>query len=151
MLLRSPFFIDNLGADQPYNSMHIIVPYCYNGCMGCQNAHLKEGELKEFTPEELAEEFKSNPFWEGVTLGGLEPHFCKPHWWKEFERFLELGEVEKLTIYTAMTEPLMHFSGVEEVYWKLGGYDRHGESYEVSVGDWKITLASKNQKFIKIT
>jgi len=60
MLLRNPCFIDNFHADQPYSSILIIAPYCYKECDGCQNKHLQDTELIDFTPEELAHEYIEN-------------------------------------------------------------------------------------------
>ena len=149
MKLRSPFFIDNLGSDQPYNSMLVIAPYCHTRCPDCHNKHLRSGELKEFTPLGLAEIFLSNPFWEGVTLGGLEGMDGSEHWWKDFKEFLTLANVKKLTVYTSQYS-FYPLPMVKELYYKFGDYRPDLPSKEVEVEGWKITLASDNQEFIKI-
>lgn len=149
MLLRSPYVIDNLGADQPYNSMLVIAPFCFNSCNGCHNRGLKEAPLKDFTPEKLAEEFLKNPFWEGVTLGGLEPEHSQDHWWSEFSKFIELARPKSLTIYTSTTSSLRHFE-VENLYYKTGIYLRDDEPKEINLDNWSIKLASRNQDFVKV-
>lgn len=148
MLLRFPYYLENFKRDQPYNSLLLISANCFKGCPGCQNNALKDNTLKEFSVDELVTTYKNNPFVQGITLGGLEAYYNNKDWWEEFDLFLELANVNKLTIYTFKDKPYRDFN-VKTVYWKTGEYINTLDSKVVNIDNFKITLASSNQNFIR--
>lgn len=165
MLLRNPFFRDNLWRDQPYSSMLLVAPYCdfkCNPCF-CQNAALKNASLINFSIDELVKEFKSNPFVDGITLAGLEPFLSSEvdsSWWSETISFIEKAEIKKVTIYTRFEKTdeevsdvinkITSLENVNEFYLKTGMFIKDSKQKEIKIRDWTLTLASDNQNFERV-
>ena len=161
MKLRSPFFLENLNQDQPYSSMLFITPYCDFKCLGCQNKHLADNDVNDFPVDELVEEYKNNPFVEGVTIGGLEVCFSGDHFLEDFIKFLTITKCPKVTIYSRfnltnhyldkLIRCLTLLHSVEELYLKTGHHVEDLGQKEIKLTkDWSITLSSYNQDFIKV-
>jgi hypothetical protein len=149
MLLRNPIVTENM-SDQPYHSMMLIAPFCIRGCAGCHNNHLQKERLSAVPVEWLIDKYQSNPFFEGVTVSGLDPYYCSYEWWDEFDIFVELATVEKVTIYTGHPSPFRVFpDSVKEVYWKVGSYEQGTDKATFKIGGFEILLASNNQKFLQ--
>lgn len=84
--------------DAPFVSALIVAPTCKLKCKGCFNVELKKQPNLKATAKEIVDEVKSNPFNEGITLGGLE-------WSESPLELLELVRVAsenglKVMIYT---------------------------------------------------
>ena len=132
MKLREPYFLENIGRDQPYMSMLLIAPYCNFSCEGCQNRHLAEGKIKDFSIEELIMEYNSNPFYQGITVGGLEIFNSGNDFIDDILYFIEKCEIENITIYTKYTmdnfkvkiliELIKNISTVKNFYLKTGEF-----------------------------
>lgn len=150
MLLRKPFFVDNLRADQPYNSMLLVAPYCNNQCVGCHNQHLKSSELEDFEPEYLSYLYDNNPFWDGITLAGLEPEHSDDIWWSDVFSFVEMSNIKNVTVYTSTHIVRVFPNCVKNLYYKTGLYIQGISEKKVSLGSWEIILASNNQDFRKV-
>jgi len=148
MLLRFPFVVDNDHSDQPYFSMQLIAPYCYNSCIGCHNSQIRQTSLKDFSISYIIGEYNANPFWEGMTLGGLEPEHSGDYWWEDVQRIVDGTGMENLTIYTS-TDNVRDIK-VKNLYYKTGEYRRADLPHTVEIGDWAVVLASQNQRFFKV-
>lgn len=146
MKLRSPFYLENLFRDQPYASLLLIAPDCFNHCIGCHNQHLKEATTEDFSVVQLVEIYKSNPFVQGITLGGLEPGHCTEDWYAELLEFIEKAGIERVTVYTSLDEPFIQLP-CKETYWKTGKYFEGLPKKTVQLGKFSIELASANQRF----
>jgi len=159
MRLRSPFYTENLGTDQPYNSLMLLCPHCDFTCPGCQNVHLAKEPLTDFSIEELADLIASQLICdEGLTIGGLEFTKSGEGFIQELARLCESASVKNLTIYTR--EEIDHDYIVEAIkvlkpvvdhlYIKTGRYIAGAPSKLVTLGDFQITLASDNQNYAEI-
>jgi len=169
MLLRYPYFTNDIGGDQPWHSMKLIAPYCDFLCAGCQNRHLGQAELKDFSPESLKGIYESlAPFVEGVTIGGLEVNFCDFGWLQDLLSFINGAKSPKLLIYTRQSdwselseslqytlEALSELPTLEFLAVKYGRYladrPKRIETFipEADATPWSLSLASDNQ-FLKI-
>ena len=145
MILREPCFIENFCQDQPYNSMVLIAPYCYNSCTNCQNQHLMKNPVTNFDVSALIKIYQANPFLEGITVAGLEPHHCSATWWSELQRFITEANISKVTIYTSETIKKEIYT--DELYYKTGEYIQTLPCKTVTINDWEIKLGSSNQNF----
>ena len=157
MKLRHPFFVENFHQDQPFCSMLMICPYCDFTCEGCQNKHLANYHVKDFSVDELVKEYKSNPFYEGVTLGGLEVSLSGEGFIEDFVDFVSLSGIKNVCIYTRENEEnifiqklLMELLFVDKVYIKTGKYIPFQPILKVDIGDWSIELGSSNQTFKRL-
>lgn len=179
MKLREPFYIEDMGLNQPYLSMLLISPYCDYTCKGCINKHLQNNEVKEFTLEELSEVYNNNPFFQGITIAGLEPFISKADCINygscesivpiqdqldsilyDARKFIMLNQIEKVTVYTRFTleynnvstyiQCLKNLDCIKELYLKTGNYIEGKNNKIVTIGDWSITLVSDNQNFERI-
>lgn len=162
MKLRAPYFVDNLFQDQPYASMLLVAPYCDFKCKECQNLPLSTGDVSNFSPRDLAVAFHSNPFVEGVTLGGLEFTKSPKEDIDDFLHFVRLAKIPKVTLYTRETlehyivldvvQKLLQIPTVTEAYLKTGIFDPSRPAKRVTLEpiNWHVTLSSDNQNFIKL-
>lgn len=160
MKLRSPYFVEDILKDQPYSSMLLISPYCDFQCEGCQNIHLKEEPIFNFGIDKLKEIYNKNPFFKGVTLAGLEPLLSGDEFWEDFYKFLEITEIENLTIYTRfdynnsqvqeIIENIKEISCIQNFYIKCGEYNNKLDKKNIQIGNWEIEIASSNQTFNKV-
>lgn len=154
MLLRNPFFQDNLGQDQPYNSILLVAPYCSFPCEGCQNKHLQDAELKEFSVGKIAERYLTNPFAEGITVGGLEPFESGEEFFKDLLD-LCIRIKPRLTIYTRFSydevKPIVDefIPHVTELYLKTGPYEENAGTRTFEFNDQVVTIGS-NQDFLQL-
>jgi organic radical activating enzyme len=128
--------------------MQLIAPYCRNSCLGCHNAQLRNTNLKDFSISYIIEEYNSNPFWEGITVSGLEPEHSGEYWWWDLQTIVDKTGTENLTVYTS-TEIVRDIK-VKNLYYKTGEYRRADLPHAVTIGDWSIVLASQNQRFFKV-
>ncbi len=158
MELANPYYLENIYADQPYSSMLLIAPQCDFKCDGCQNIHLKN-DFKDIKLDFLIKEFKNNPFFEGITVGGLEIFLSGENFLKDLIKFIQMGDIKKITIYKRFDKdyPLLKkiieeikILQVDELYLKYGEYKKNRKSKIVQIKNWSIKLASDNQNFIKI-
>jgi hypothetical protein len=179
MKLREPFYYEDMGLNQPYLSMFLVAPYCDFTCEDCQNIHLKDNRIQDFDIEELSKIYRDNPFYQGITIGGLEPFLSKADctyysscesWIPvkdqldiillDVRKFIMVNEIQKVTIYTRFTlkhsgvssyiQCLKNLDCVKELYLKTGEYVVGSNSKIVTLNDWSITLASDNQNFERI-
>jgi hypothetical protein len=135
----------------------MVCPFCDFTCEGCQNKHLVDCEVKEFSVEDLVYEYKSNPFYDGVTLGGLEVTFSGDDFIDDFIDFIKKAGIKNVCIYTRESETnpyiLRILKGLHLVcnlYIKTGRYISCLPSLKVKVMDWCIELGSSNQKFKRL-
>lgn len=159
MLLGNPFFTENLMRDQPYQSMLLIAPNCDFTCKGCQNA-LLGNDSSYFEVEDVVYEYDKNPFFEGITVGGLELFLSGDDFLEDFASVVEISKTENVTIYTRFELVDSFVSGylkriseiptVKNLYIKTGKYDEQLKSKTTSIGRWTMRLASSNQNFYTI-
>ena len=72
MLIRYKRIEHENTSDAPFVSARISAIDCKFKCKGCFNQHLKKEPTLTATAEEIIAEIKSNPFNQGIILGGLE-------------------------------------------------------------------------------
>lgn len=109
MEIRYKFIQDERTEDAPFVGALISAIGCKNKCKGCFNRHLKTYPTLKNTAEEIIEMVKSNPFNEGIILGGLE-------WSEQPIELIELCKVAsenglKVMIYTGC-ETLGEFQSI---------------------------------------
>lgn len=162
MKLKAPYYIENLFQDQPYASLLLVAPYCDFKCVKCHNAPLVASEVGSFSPRELLIAYNSNPFVQGVTLGGLEFTKSPKEDLDDFIMFLRMAKVPKVTLYTRetfdhyivmdMVQQILQLPAVTEAYLKTGAFDisRPTKRVELADPEWSITLASDNQNFLRL-
>lgn len=157
--LGSPYFIENIYTDQPYSSMLLIAPNCDFKCKNCQNKHLASSVM-DISLDILKYEYESNPFFEGITIGGLEMFLSGDNFLQEIIDFIKLCNIKKVTLYTRFdinNELVVKFLNelkkinVDELYIKYGEYIEKSNKKIIEINNWKIILASSNQNFIKIS
>ncbi|MFA6878385.1 MAG: 4Fe-4S cluster-binding domain-containing protein [Fusobacterium sp.] len=158
MLLREPYYMENMGRDQPYLSMLLIAPYCTFKCKGCQNKHLGQNQTKNFSTKELQNIYKSNPFFQGVTIAGLEIFDSGEKFQEDFINFISYEKITKVTVYTRykkdskevlnLVKKIKALKNIENFYIKTGEF-RLQEKNEntVKIGNWEILLYNKEQDF----
>lgn len=156
--LNNPYFIENIYTDQPYSSMLLIAPNCDFKCKNCQNKHLF-GNVQDISIDILKNEYYSNPFFEGITIGGLEMFLSGDEFLQEIIDFIKLCDIKKVTLYTRFDindEFVIKFLNelkkinIDELYIKYGEYIENSNKKIIEINNWKIILASDNQNFIKI-
>ena len=161
MLLREPYYIENLGRDQPYLSMLLIAPYCTFKCIGCQNKHLGDNTLKNFSNNELIDIYNSNPFFQGVTIAGLEIIDSGRDFQNNVIEFIKLAKIPKVTIYTRyhknspevelLSQEIKNINSIKEFYLKSGEFKLQSKNENiVKINNWEISLYNKEQNFEKI-
>jgi hypothetical protein len=159
MKLRNPYFIENLFTDQPYSSLILVTPYCYGTCYKCQNKNLNNFDIKDFSLGELMDEYKNNPFVDGVTVAGLEICDSGDDFITDLIILIKELHIKKLTIYSRyylVDDVLSNIVkkcielDLEEFYVKTGEYIHNSNSKIIKIDNWSITLASDNQNFEKI-
>lgn len=158
MLLREPYYVENIGRDQPYLSMLLIAPYCTFKCQGCQNKHLGQNTLKDFSIKDLQDAFNSNPFFQGVTIAGLEIFDSGVKFQEDFLNFISYKKIRKVTVYTRyhkdskevsnLVKKIKTLKNIKNFYIKTGEF-RLQEKNEntVKIGNWEILLYNKEQDF----
>lgn len=159
MLLANPYFVENVFQDQPYSSMLLIAPNCDFTCEGCQNKHLKDN-YRDFDIGYLVDIYKENPFYQGITVGGLEIFLSGDKFLKDLLEFIKKAKVGKITIYTRFElgynrlnyfiDSLNALPFLKELYVKTGNYDKNLESKIIKINNWELKLSSENQDFNKI-
>lgn len=159
MLLRNPFFVENLWQDQPYASLLLVAPYCDLACEGCHNKDLKDTELHNYSIDELAEEYNSNPFIDGITVAGLEICLSGELFINDLILLIKKCNIKMVTIYSRFRlcdEKLREIKerllllNLEELYFKTGKYNSELPKKVVKIKDVEITLASCNQDFVRV-
>jgi len=159
MLLANPYFVEDLGKDQPYLSMLLIASNCDFSCEGCQNIHLKN-TVKDISIETLVVEYNENPFFQGITVGGLEIFLSGEDFLKDLIKLLNLTKTENFTIYTRFElgdifvgkfiNTIKDIKTLKNIFIKTGKYCKDRKSIKKYFDNWEISLASDNQDFIKI-
>ena len=159
MKLRNPFFIDNT-SDQPYFSMYLIAPFCKGVCEGCQNKHLLKTEIKDFSIDDLVNEYQNNIWYEGITVAGLEIFDSDIE--NDLIDFIKKAEIKKVTIYTRyerkskevkrLIEKMKQIKTLTEFYIKTGCYieGTKKKTLYFETIKWEIKLASDNQNFERV-
>ena len=159
MKLRNPFFIDNT-SDQPYFSMYLIAPFCKGVCEGCQNKHLLKAQIKDFSIDDLVNEYQNNIWYEGITVAGLEIFDSDIE--NDLLEFIEKAEIKKITIYTRLEKSnkkvivflskVKQINTVKELYIKTGDYINGAKEKTLyfETIKWEIKLASENQNFERV-
>lgn len=159
MELANPYFIENIYQDQPYSSMLLIAPHCDFTCEGCQNKHLKN-DFKDIELNFLVEEYNKNPFFEGITVGGLEIFLSGEDFKDELISLIKKTKSKNLTIYTRFEkydkvvfeyiEKLKQIDTLKNIYLKTGKYMLEHKKKKIKIKNFEITLGSSNQTFEKI-
>ena len=159
MKLRNPFFVDNI-SDQPYFSMFLVAPFCKNVCAGCQNSGLLKKEIKDFDINFLIKEYENNPYYEGITIAGLE--IFDSDMLEDLITFIIKGKIKKLTVYTryerqskevlSLIEKMKQIKTLTEFYIKTGCYIEGAKEKTLyfETIKWEIKLASDNQNFERV-
>jgi len=161
MLLREPYFVENIGRDQPYLSMLLIAPYCTFKCVGCQNKHLGCNQLNNFSKKELIDIYNDNPFYKGITIAGLEIFDSGEKFLNDVLDFISYEKITKVTIYTRLSiddikvqniiKKIKNLNNIKEFYLKIGEFKYQEENENtVKINNWEISLYNKEQNFIKI-
>lgn len=139
--------------DAPFIGALVSAISCQLGCEGCFNQPLKSLPTQISSAEAIVDTILSNPFNEGIVLGGLE--------WseqpKELVRLVEaaLQKHLKVMIYTGYSLK-MFFNRVPELLDIEGAlYIKYGK-YDASKSDpnyyrYGVQLASKNQGILNKT
>jgi MoaA/NifB/PqqE/SkfB family radical SAM enzyme len=151
--VKYKYIIHERIEDAPFIGALIVANDCNLNCKDCFNQHLKEMEAIEKTPEDIIKEVKSNPFNEGIILGGLE-------WSTDPEGLIDLiNEAHKqdlrTIIYTGLTYEKFceRVPEVENELIKSGPYDPELVTNKNRVRG--ILLATENQMLhengVKIT
>lgn len=131
--------------DAPFVGALIVAPTCSNNCPSCFNQHLKN--LQDFiqTSDYIIYEVCSNPFNEGIILGGLE-------WSERPDEAIDLIDTAlqkglQVILYTGLTKdaleeriPTRYLKGC---YVKYGRYDKN--STVDNYYQYGVKLASSNQ------
>lgn len=139
--------------DAPFVGALISAVNCSVNCPKCFNQHLKEMPTQVATEHTLIASIVSNPFNQGIILGGLE-------WSEQPEELMLLVKVAlksnlKVMIYTGLTyeqfikrvPEILFEKGV--VYLKTGKFDeKQTQGAYFSFGVW---LASANQRIINLS
>jgi len=159
--LRDPFFMENVCHDQPYSSWVLMAPYCDFKCYGCQNKEVVRGKVDSFSIYYLKNEFKDNPFVDGITVAGLEICLSGSDFIKDLYYFIKLANISRVTIYSrfeldderlsSFLEKIKDLECVTELYCKTGKYidelDSKISNFYYKGNPWSICLGSKNQDF----
>lgn len=119
----------------------------------CQNSHLLESQIKESSIEELINTYDKNILQESVVFAGLEPMLQ----FKEVYNFIEIfrkNHNDDIVIFTGyyeqeIQEEINLLKEFSNIYLKVGRFLFNDKPIYDNIG--KITLASSNQKFIKIS
>lgn len=159
MKLREPYYVEDMGLNQPYLSMLLISPFCDFSCKNCINKHLQENIVQNFNLMSLSNAFEDNPFFQGLTIAGLEPFLSGIPFLSEIKKFIEFNEIEKITLYTRFNigdlfvksylDIIKNINTVKDFYVKTGNYVENKNSKIIYLDNWGIELASDNQNFIK--
>lgn len=147
--------------DAPFCGALISSISCDHGCPGCINDSLKYGDdgIVSQPLSDILEEVRSNPFNDGIILGGLE-------WTLQREEMLAiiqqaLASDMNVILYTYHTETSLYCL-IPELYTILpdgnhlyrGLYIKYGEYREDLVSDthvsYTVPLASTNQYIVRL-
>lgn len=143
MIIRG--VVHNVIGDAPFIGANIIAMDCYKNCHGCHNQHLKEREKIETSWQEVIDEVRSNPFNQGIILGGLEWTYF-PDWMTELVNGALQNNLEVM-IYTYMEEEEFSekFPNLISlpIYIKFGEYDSSKETHNNF--HYGVKLATSNQ------
>lgn len=134
--------------DAPFIGALLLAVDCHNNCPGCFNQYLRNEPTLTAPAFVIMQAVKSNPFHQGIILGGLE-------WTEQPQEMIELIVSAKryeleVMLYTHYTKeefltmfPVLRQSGI---YVKFGEFKIGEESHD-SMG---VTLASNNQYIEKL-
>lgn len=150
MLLRRPYYRENFKVDQPYNSLLLISPYCYRNCPNCHNSYLKTNRISNLSVEFLSNVYKNNRYINGITIGGLEPLYNTFEWWDEIQDLVDTCRIENVCIYTSFDDLGSVKIKTKNLYLKTGVYIHNDQPITYILDKWSITLASSNQKFVRL-
>ena len=143
--------IHERAEDAPFMGALIIAESCNNNCQGCFNQHIKDSPLYCRFANDIIDEVRTNPFNDGIILGGLE-------WSENPEDTIELIKLAKaarlqVMLYTGLTEEELYSriprSELQHCYVKFGRYDENALSDNYT--SFGIKLASTNQYIKYIT
>lgn len=149
-LVRYKGIIHERAEDAPFMGALIIATSCSNGCQGCFNQHLKDAKTYVRCVDDVIKEVRSNPFNDGIILGGLE-------WSEQPEEAImlirrALSSNLQVMLYTGLTESdlcsRIPFNELVGCYVKFGKYESKLASNAYT--SYGVKLASTNQyiKFI---
>ena len=119
----------------------------------CQNSHLSELQIKESLITDLIDIYDRNILHESVVFAGLEPMLQFDEI-LNFIKLFRLHHTDDIVIFTGyyeyeIPEEIKALKKFPNVYLKVGRFILNDKPIYDSIG--KITLASSNQKFIKIS
>jgi pyruvate-formate lyase-activating enzyme len=102
MIIRYKMMEHERFEDAPFIGCLISAIDCHINCKNCFNQHLKTYPTLTKDSKSIIEEIKSNPFENGIILGGLE-------WTEQPEEMLDLiesalNENLKVILYTGLSE-----------------------------------------------
>jgi organic radical activating enzyme len=137
--------------DAPFVSSLIASIDCRFSCPGCFNQHLKDMPTLTATAEEIIQEVLSNPFNEGIVLGGLE-------WTMQKDEAIAL--VTEAVLKGLKTMFYTGHTTIEGFFNAIGGEDALPRPCLVKVGSYDktlvgsrmcdVVLASDNQKVYEL-
>ena len=119
----------------------------------CQNSHLSESQIKESLITELIDIYDKNILQESIIFAGLEPmlQFSEV---LNFIKLFRMNHNDDVVIFTGyyeheIQEEIETLKKFPNIYLKVGRFLFNDKPIYDNIG--KITLASSNQKFIKIS
>lgn len=131
--------------DAPFIGALIVAEKCSNNCQGCFNQHLKNSTVYSKLASDIIEEVKSNPFNDGIILGGLE-WSENPEDTKVLIRLARAVELQ-IMLYTGLAEEELYTripkDALHNCYVKFGRYDKTKLSDNYT--SFGVKLASTNQ------
>jgi len=151
MIIRYKAMEHERCEDAPFIGCLITSIDCHINCQNCFNQHLKTYSTILKDSKEIIEEIISNPFDEGIILGGLE-------WTDQSDEMIELirlalQENLKVILYTGLTEEdfKSKFSEIynSNIYIKFGKYEK--DNLSIDNIQYGVKLISKNQKIKRRT
>lgn len=135
--------------DAPFIGALVCATSCNFNCLGCINEPLKYSASYYMYDYDIIKEIKTNPFNQGIVLGGLE-------WSLQIEEMKQLVNLAikkqlQVMIYTGLDE--YDFLKICPNIKNIKCYVKYGRYLEkLSVNDYRnygVKLASSNQKIIK--
>lgn len=142
----------NILNDAPFMGSIIIAPYCYRGCEGCHNEHLKDNDniIKEDLVKDIIGKVEENIFDEGVILSGLEWTYSQKSMKKLIYESLNRGL--KVMLYTYMEEEKFkeEYPDIynQPIWVKFGKFDKDKKDKNYHSNGIKLYTKNQYVKFL---
>lgn len=144
-MIRYKLIEDERKAEAPFIGALLSAISCPYNCKGCFNQELKTLPTRKATAAEIIEQVMSNPFNQGIILGGLE-WTAQPNELRELISAAIIMQIP-IMLYTHMTEEefIVHFPELvhSQLWVKFGAYEEALRT-ETNV-QYGVKLASSNQ------